>query len=99
MAVPLSYSSQQRKKAFWIATLSGIAEPIGALIGAIILLPFLDQIGGFIALTLGFVGGIMVFITFDELLPAARKYGESMVVMIWLLIGMMVMSATLAMFL
>ncbi|MHA2363466.1 MAG: zinc transporter ZupT [Candidatus Hodarchaeales archaeon] len=98
VAIPLSYSSQQRRKAFLIATLAGVAEPIGAIITALLLLPFLDQLGDFVSLLMGFVGGIMIFISFDELLPAARKYGEPHMTTWWLFVGMLIMTATLILF-
>lgn len=98
IAVPLMYSNHDRKYAFFIATCSGLAEPIGAIIGILILYPFLDQLGSSIALLLAFVAGIMIFISFDELLPAAQKYGNIHLTMTWLLIGMIVMIITLIIF-
>ena len=42
------------------------------------------------------VAGVMVFISFDELLPTAREYGEPHVVVYGLVFGMAVMAVSLA---
>ena len=81
--------------AFFLAALSGLTEPIGALIGAFILLPFLDQLGPYLSLLLSFVAGIMIFISFDELLPAAHVYDSAHTTTTWLLIGMIIMVVTI----
>ena len=44
------------------------------------------------------VAGIMVFISFDELLPAAREYGEHHLSIYGLISGMIVMSISLLLF-
>jgi ZIP family zinc transporter len=54
--------------------LSGLAEPVGALIGYILLLPYMnDMIFGTVFAA---VAGIMVYISLDEPLPASREFGE-----------------------
>ncbi|MCK4439626.1 zinc transporter ZupT domain protein, partial [Candidatus Bathyarchaeota archaeon] len=73
----------------------GIFEPIGAVIGAAFLLPFMtDYLIGYV---LAFVAGIMVYISFDELLPAAHKYGKEHMVAIGIISGMAVMTLSLIM--
>lgn len=75
VALPIYSATGNRWQAFKLSFLSGVFEPLGALVAAIVLLPFLnDYIIGFL---LAFVGGIMVYISFDELLPASREYGTS----------------------
>jgi zinc transporter ZupT len=54
---------------------SGLAEPIGALLGFAILMSFLNDV--IFGILFASVAGIMVFISIDELLPAAYKYGET----------------------
>jgi zinc transporter, ZIP family len=93
VAVPIYYSTKSRKKGFFYALLSGVAEPVGAAVGFLILYPFLTQ--GVLYGALGFVGGIMVFISFDELLPIARDYGNVHTANIGLFLGMLVMMLTL----
>jgi len=73
-----------------------MAEPVGALFGFLILMPFwTPSINGFI---LAIVSGIMVFISMDELLPSAQKYGEHHLSIIGLVAGMLVMATSLFLF-
>lgn len=93
VAMPIYYATKSKAKAFWYSFLSGIAEPIGALIGALILLPFISET--ILSLTLAFVGGIMVFISFDELLPLTFKDEENHISVFGLIIGMAIMAISL----
>lgn len=93
VAVPIFYSTKSRAKGFGYSLFSGLAEPVGALIGFLILYPFLTE--GVLNATLAFVGGIMVFISFDELLPISREYGNEHTSNIGLFLGMVVMMITL----
>ena len=74
VSVPIYHSTQSKKKAFWYSFASGMAEPIGAAIGFIFLLPFWTPMIN--ALLLAIVSGIMVYISFDELLPNTEKFGH-----------------------
>lgn len=71
-ALPLCKSGVCRWDSFRVAFLSGLAEPVGALFAAL----FLTSFQGFIPFALAFAGGVMVFITLDELIPAAREHGH-----------------------
>lgn len=97
VAIPIFYATGNRKKALWWSFLSGLSEPIGALICYLLLYPFMN------AHTFGFifasVAGIMVYISLDELLPAAREYGEHHLSIYGLVAGMAVMALSLLMFL
>ena len=96
MAVPLYYGTGNRKKALFYSFLSGLAEPLGALVGYLLLLPLMsDAVFGVIFAA---VAGIMVFISFDELLPAAREYGEHHLSIYGLIGGMAVMAVSLLLF-
>ena len=93
VSVPIYYATGSRKKAFKLSMLSGLAEPAGAAIGFLILMPFLsDTVFG---LLFAAVGGIMVFISLDELLPAAREYGNAHHSMYGMVAGMIVMATSL----
>lgn len=92
--VPIYEASNSRRRAFFYSFLAGVVEPIGALLGYIILMPFLTPAVSFGLL--GFAGGIMVYISLDELLPAAHKYGEAHLAILGIVFGMMVMAASLA---
>ena len=74
VSVPIYYATGSRRKAFLLSLSSGLAEPVGALLAYAVLLPFLSPT--LLGCLFGFVAGIMVFISLDELLPAAEEYGE-----------------------
>ncbi len=97
VSIPVYYATGSRKKAFWLSFLSGLAEPVGAIIGFLILMPFLSPVV-FGVLFAG-VAGIMVFISLDELLPAAEEYGEHHLSIYGLIAGMAVMALSLLLFL
>ncbi len=93
VAVPIYYASGSRKSAFTFSLLSGLAEPVGAVVGYLILRPILSN-----ALTgamFAGVAGIMVYISLDELLPTSRAYGKGHDSLYGLLAGMMVMAFSL----
>ncbi|MFL0505460.1 zinc transporter ZupT [Ureibacillus sp. 179-F W5.1 NHS] len=93
VAVPIYFATGNRKKSFKLSFLSGLAEPIGAVVAYLILMPFLtDTMFGIIFAA---VAGIMVFISLDELLPAAKKYDETHLSIYGLVAGMAVMALSL----
>lgn len=93
VSVPIFYATGDRKKAFFYSFFSGIAEPMGAAIGFLLLLPFLTST--VLNLTLAIVAGIMVFISFDELLPISKDYGNEHLSTLGLFAGMFVMMISL----
>lgn len=97
VSVPIYYATGDKKKAFLYSFLSGLAEPVGALVGYLLLMPFMsDTVFGVI---FAGVAGIMVFISLDELLPAAEEYGEHHMSIYGLVAGMAVMAVSLLLFL
>ncbi|MCU0331102.1 MAG: zinc transporter ZupT [Candidatus Kapabacteria bacterium] len=97
VSVPVYYATHDRKKAFLFSFLSGLAEPLGGLIGWIFLSSFMSE--SLLGILFGLVAGIMVFISLDELLPASREYGEHHLSMYGLVGGMAVMALSLLLFL
>ena len=96
VSVPISYGTGSKKKGFYLSFLSGLAEPVGALLAYFILMPFLgDNLFGFIFAS---VAGIMVFISIDELLPTAREYGLHHHSVYGFVVGMAVMALSLLLF-
>lgn len=93
VSLPIYHATGDKKSAFWYATLSGFAEPIGALVGFFLLLPFMGE--ATLGITFGLVAGIMVYISFDELLPAARVYGNAHTTIGGITLGMLVMALSL----
>ena len=97
VSVPLYYASQSRKKAFWLSFLSGLAEPVGALLGYFLLRQIFTE-ATFGVIFAG-VAGIMVYISLDELLPTAEEYGEHHIAIGGLIGGMGLMALSLLFFL
>ena len=96
VSVPIYYATESKKKAFMHSFLSGLAEPLGALLGYLILMPFMTP--AVFGILFAAVAGIMVFISFDELLPAAREYGKHHWSIYGLIAGMAVMAVSLLLF-
>lgn len=97
VSVPVYQATGSRKRAFLYSFSSGLAEPAGALLGWLILMPVMSDL--VFGLLFAAVGGIMVFISFDELLPAAREYGKHHLSIYGLVSGMAVMAVSLLLFL
>lgn len=96
VSVPVYYATGSKRKAFWLSFTSGLAEPVGALVGYLILMPFLSP--ALFGILFAAVAGIMVFISLDELLPSAEKYGEHHLSIYGLIAGMVVMAVSLLLF-
>jgi ZIP family zinc transporter len=93
VSVPVFYATGSKKKALLWSVMSGFSEPIGAVAGYFILNLFSTDVSlGFV---FGMVAGIMVYISFDELLPAAHKYGKHHVAIYGLISGMIVIGLSL----
>jgi ZIP family zinc transporter len=93
VSIPIFYSTQDKKKAFAYSFISGIAEPLGAIFGFLILMPFLNEV--LISSLLAFVSGIMVYISLDEIIPSAHRFGHSHSVIFGAVFGMAVMALSL----
>jgi zinc transporter, ZIP family len=96
VSVPVFFATGNKRKAFRLSFLSGLAEPVGAIVGYLILLPFMSPV--LFGILFASVAGIMVFISLDELLPTAREYGEHHLSIYGLLAGMGVMAISLLLF-
>lgn len=96
VAAPIYHATGSRKKAFLYALISGLSEPIGALIGWLALMRVMtDTVFGIVFAS---VAGIMVFISLDELLPTARQYGKHHLSIYGLIAGMAIMAISLLLF-
>ncbi|MEN8244076.1 MAG: zinc transporter ZupT [Thermodesulfobacteriota bacterium] len=96
VSAPIFYATKSRKKAFVLSFLSGLAEPVGALLGYFVLRSIFNEatFGAIFAS----VAGIMVYISLDELLPTAEEYGEHHLAIGGLIAGMLVMAVSLVLF-
>lgn len=92
VSVPIYYATKSKKRAFIVSALSGLTEPIGALLGYFLLLRFFSD--ALYGLLFAAVAGMMVYISIKELLPTAREY-NSKVSTIGFIIGMIVMAISL----
>ncbi len=95
-SLPIYFSTGKRLRAFMISFLSGITEPLGAIVGYLVLKPFLNDT--MFGLLFSAVAGIMVFISLEELIPMAHEYEKSKVTIIGVIIGMVTMAASLLLF-
>lgn len=93
VSVPIYCATGSRKKALIWSVLSGFSEPVGAIIG-FILLSFLKG-SALLGYIYAIVAGIMIYIAFDELLPSAHRYGKHHTAIYGLLSGMIVIGVSL----
>lgn len=96
VAAPIYFATGNRKKAFKYSFLTGLSEPLGAIVAYFILAQFMNDV--LFGIVFGMVAGIMIFISFDELLPSAHEYGEHHIAVYGLIIGMAIMATSLVMF-
>lgn len=93
VSVPIAEATGNRRRAFLYSFAAGLAEPVGAILGYVILFPFLTPT--LVYALLAFSGGIMVYISLDELLPTAHLFGQSHLVIVGVVSGMLIMAITL----
>jgi len=101
VSVPVSYGTGNKTKAFILSAISGLAEPIGALVAYVLILLFAQNSEipkGLFGYMFGAVAGIMVFISIDELLPTAEEYGHHHYSIYGFVLGMAVMALSLLLF-
>lgn len=96
VAVPIFHATGSKKKAFVYSLLSGLSEPLGAIVGWVVLSPFMNE--ATYGIIFGLVAGIMVFISIDELLPAAEEFGEHHLSIYGMVGGMALMAMSLLLF-
>jgi ZIP family zinc transporter len=93
VSVPIFYATGNRRRAFVLSVLSGLAEPLGALLALVTLNFFVPE--KVMGLVFGAVAGIMIYVSLDELLPTARRYGKSHEVLAGIVAGMVVIAVSL----
>ncbi len=89
ISMPVFYATGNKKTAFIYSALSGLSEPAGAICGYLLIRPFMTDT--FMGMIFAGIAGIMIYISFDELLPAARTYGKHHLTIIGLFTGMLAM--------
>ena len=93
VSVPIYYATKSKIKAFRLSFLSGLAEPAGAVIGYLILAPYLTDFG--LGIVFAMVAGVMVFLAIDTLLPTARNSARGHLTVYGVIAGMAVMALSL----
>ncbi|MFM7170435.1 MAG: zinc transporter ZupT [Cyanobium sp.] len=93
VSAPVYYATRSRRLAFWVSLLSGLAEPVGGLMGYLLFRSFPNPL--VFGLVFAAVAGVMVYVSLDELLPAAREYGDHHLAISSLMVGMAVMALSL----
>jgi len=95
VAIPIYHATLSKSKAIKYAFISGIAEPVGAIIAYFFLKPYLTE--QILAFVFAMVAGVMVYISFDELLPASFKNGNAHLSIMGLILGMFLASISIIM--
>ncbi len=96
IAAPIYFATKDRGLTLFICFLSGLAEPLGAVLGYMVLKPFLSpEIFGTV---FGVIAGVMVFLALDELLPAAKRYAVGHETVYGLVAGMSALAISLVLF-
>lgn len=93
VAAPIYYATLNKSKAIKYAFISGIAEPVGAIIAYFLLKPYLNKF--LLAYIFSFVAGVMVYISFDELLPACFRDNQGHRAILGIITGMLIVSFSL----
>jgi ZIP family zinc transporter len=93
VSLPIYHATGNRKKAFWYSFGSGLVEPIGAILGYFLLAAYLTPF--VMGMLMAGVAGIMVFISLDQLLPAAQEYDDHKLSIYGVVLGMLLMAISL----
>jgi ZIP family zinc transporter len=96
IAVPVYFATGHRGYAAAACLVSGLAEPLGAVLGYALLRPWLSE--GVFGTVFGVIAGVMVFLALDELLPAAKRYARGHETVYGLVSGMAVLALSLVLF-
>lgn len=96
IAIPVYYATGSRMKALAAVSISALAEPLGAITGYAVLAPFLTQ--AVFGAVFGAIAGAMVFLSMDELLPAAKRYSTGHETAYGLVLGMATLALSLVLF-
>lgn len=96
IAAPVYYATQSKKLTVFACFVSGLAEPLGAILGYTLLKPFLSP--AIFGVIFGLIAGVMVFLALDELLPAAKRYSSGHETVYGLTSGMAVIALSLVLF-
>ena len=92
IAMPIYFATKSKYRALKYSFLSGMAEPLGALIAFLCLKPFINEL--ILGIIFAVVCGIMIYISLDELIPSSRKYGYTGLSVASIFLGISIMPIT-----
>lgn len=95
VSVPIYYATKNKSKAFWISFASGLAEPLGAIVGFLIFRTVYNE--ALFGVSFALCAGIMIYVSVNELLPVSKEYGEPSDPIMGVTAGMIVMALSLIM--
>ena len=87
VSLPLRREGVSAARSFWYGQLSGIVEPLAAVLGAAVVL----QVRGVLPYALAFAAGAMIFVVVEELIPEAQRAGDTDAPTIGALLGFTLM--------
>jgi ZIP family zinc transporter len=96
VAVPVYYGTGSRFKAVLYSALSGLSEPVGALLAFLVLAPFINAVT--LGIIFGAVAGIMIYISFDGLIPSSQMYGHTVAAIVGIFSGIAFMKFAMTVF-
>ena len=96
IALPVYMATQRKDYALGASLISGLAEPVGAILGYLILAPYMSPT--LYGVIFGMIGGVMVYLALDELLPAAKRYAQGHETVYGLVSGMTALASSLVIF-
>ena len=96
ISVPIYYSTGSKTKGLLYTFISGLAEPLGAVMTYILFKRFINDIT--ISIVLVFVAGIMITLAIEEMLPEANKYKKTQYSIIGLILGVVLVIINLLLF-
>lgn len=96
IALPVYMATQRKSWALAATAVSGLAEPLGAALGYFILAPFMSPV--VYGMVFGIIGGVMVYLALDELLPTAKQYAQGHETVYGLVSGMVALASSLVIF-
>jgi len=85
MSIPL-INLRSRRFIYTVAFLSGLSEPAGAILG-LAASSYLNVVNPFF---LSFSAGAMIFVSFHELIPMSKRYGEYSIFIVGFLLSLLV---------
>lgn len=96
ISVPIYYATGSKKRGVIYSLISGLAEPLGAILAFIVLKNYINDVT--IALVLVIVAGIMITISINEMLPEVNSYNKKNISILGMIIGVLLVIVNLLLF-